>query len=65
MLGYVVYHYAENTQEWMNELFKEKRFPVFDFVSNDRVLVMEKHTELGGMDAGYYIAQVGEMVIGE
>ena len=28
----------------------------------DRVLVLDKHTELGGLDAGYYIAQVNEMV---
>ena len=62
--GYIVYHYAENSQEWMDELFKERRFPVFDFVSDNRVLVIEKHTELGGMDAGYYIAQVSEMVMG-
>lgn len=61
MKGYLVYHYAENTQEWMDALFKENKFPVFDFVSNDRVLVMEKHTELGGTDKGYYIAQVSEM----
>jgi len=64
MKGYIVYHYADNSQEWMNELFKGNRFPVFDFVSDDRALVLEKHTELGGMDAGYYIAQVSEMVFG-
>ena len=63
MKGYIVYHYAENSQEWMDELFKERRFPVFDFVSDDRVLVLDKHTELGGCDAGYYIAQVSEMVM--
>lgn len=65
MKGYLVYHYAENTQEWMDALFKENKFPVFDFASSDRVEVLEKHTELGGMDKGYYIAQVSEMVMGE
>ena len=63
MKGYIVYHYADNDADWMDELFKERRFPVFDFVSDDRVLVIEKHTELGGTDAGYYIAQVSEMVM--
>ena len=62
--GYIVYHYADNGAEWMDSVFKEKRMPVFDFVSNDRVLVMDKHTELGGLDAGYYIAQVSEFVLG-
>ena len=60
MKSYIVYHYSENSQEWMDGLFKGNRFPVFDFVSTDRVLVMDKHTELGGMDAGYFIAQVSE-----
>jgi hypothetical protein len=64
MKGYIVYHYKDNSQEWMDELFMEKRFPVFDFVSDDRVLVLDKHKELGGTDAGYYIAQVSEMVVG-
>lgn len=64
MKGYIVYHYAHNSQEWMNDLFKENKFPIFDFVSDDRVLVMDKHKELGGCESGYYIAQVSEMVFG-
>ena len=62
--GYIVYHYVNHDFEWMNDMFKQKQIPVFDFVSDNRVLVMKKHTELGGMDAGYYIAQVSEMVGG-
>jgi hypothetical protein len=61
MKGYIIYHYSENSHEWMDELFKGKRFPVFDFASPDRVEVLDKHKELGGIDAGYYISQIGEL----
>lgn len=65
MKGYIVYHYKSNSQEWMDELFGETRFPVFDFCSIDRAECISKSNELGGMDNGYYIAQVSEMVISE
>lgn len=42
MIMYIVHHY-------------HAEIVVIDFVTNDRVISIDKHKELGGCDNGYYI----------